>query len=61
MIENKDPFNVLNRIGDGVSDVNSRNCRTGAKECQLNQRNHLQAEDENCSSSALDWEQGTRG
>ena len=32
---------ALNRIEDGVSDVNPRNCRTEAKDCQLNQRNQL--------------------
>ena len=55
VIETKDPSNALNRIEDGVSDVNSRNCRTEAKNCQLNQRHQLQSEDENCSSSAWEW------
>ena len=55
VIETIDPFNALNRIKDGVSDVNSRNCRTEAKDCQLNQRHQLQSEDENCSSSAWEW------
>ena len=55
VIETKDPFNTLNRIEDGVSCVNSRNCRTESKDCQLNQRHQLQAEDENCSSSAWEW------
>ena len=58
VIETEDPFNALNRIEDGVSDVNSRNCRIEAKDCQLNQRNQLQAEDENCSSSAWEWNRG---
>ena len=58
VIETKDPFNALNRMEDGVSDVNPRNCRTEAKDCQLNQRNQLQAEDENCSSSAWEWNRG---
>ena len=55
VIETKHPFNALNRIEDGVSHVSPRNCRTEAKDCQLNQRNQLQAEDENCSSSAWEW------
>ena len=55
VIETKHSFNPLNRIEDGVSDVNPRNCRTEAKDCQLNQRNQLQTEDENCSLSALEW------
>ena len=55
VIETKHPFNALNRIEDGVSDVNLRYCRTEAKDCQLNQRHQLQAEDENCSSSASEW------
>ena len=55
LIEAKDPFNALNRIEDGVGDVNSRSCRTEAKDCQLNQGHQLQAEDENCSSSACEW------
>ena len=55
VIETNDPFNALNRIEDGVSHVNSRNCRTEAKDCQLNQRHQLQAEDENCSLSAWEW------
>ena len=55
VIESKDPFNALNRMEGGVSDVNPRNCRTEAKDCPLNQRHQLQAEDENCSSSAWEW------
>ena len=55
VIEIKHPFSTLNKIEDGVSHVNSRNCRTEAKDCQLNQRNQLQAEDKNCSSSAWEW------
>ena len=56
VIETKDPVNALNRIEDGVSHVNSRNFRTvKAKDCQLNQRHQLQAEDENCSLSAWEW------
>ena len=54
-IENKHPFNPLNRIEDGVSDVNPRNCRTKAKDCELNQRHQLQTEDDNCSLSAWEW------
>ena len=38
VIETNDPFDGLDRIEDGVSDVDSRNCRTEAKDCQLNQR-----------------------
>ena len=45
----------MNRIEDGDSDVNLRYFRTEAKDCQLNQRHQLQAEDENCSSSACEW------
>ena len=55
VIEINDPFNALKSIEHGVSHLNSRNCRTEAKEFQLNQRNQLQAEDENCSSSAWEW------
>ena len=55
VIETKHPFNALNKIEDGVSHVNSRNCRTESKNCHLNQRHQLQAEDENCSSSAWEW------
>ena len=55
VIETKDPFNALNRIEDGVRHVNSRNCSTEAKDCQLNHRHQLQAEDENCSLSAWEW------
>ena len=55
VIETKDPFNALYRIEDGVSDVNSRNCITEVKDCQLNKKNQLQAEDETCSSSAWEW------
>ena len=55
VIETKPPFDALNRIEDGAGDVNSRNCRNEAKDCQLNQRHQLQAEDENCSSSAWEW------
>ena len=55
VIGNEGPFNTLNRMEDGVCHINSRNCRTEAKDCRLNQRNQLQTEDENCSSSAWEW------
>ena len=55
VMENKHPFNALNRIEDGVSHVNSRNYGTEARDRQLIQRHQLQAEDKNFSLSASEW------